>query len=297
MSLVRTFVRVLRKLGVLRHVSIVVPVRLNGRRTRIPLIKGVGLLNVVEFEPFMDTIISRALPRFPGVFLDVGVNVAQTLIKAKNLFPEVEYLGFEPNATCVSYTRKIVDANRYDKVSLVPAGLTNADGEGALVLWQGGVDDPSATLVPGFRASSAGERTITVPLTRWATVEKRMTIGRLGFVKIDVEGGELEVLKELAPRLRTDRPLVALEVLPTHVPPIPERLQRQETIRALIEELRYRIHRIHRKGVALQLEPIASFGIHADLELIDHLLVPMEREGEVIEVFATTAHRTDPVTR
>jgi FkbM family methyltransferase len=285
MTPARALVLGLRRVGLLKKLDFDLPVKRSGRVTWIPLIRGQGVLNVVEFEPFMDVLIRRAAPLFPGTFLDIGVNVAQTLIKAKNIFPAIAYVGFEPNPVCVKYVERVVRRNGYTNVILVPAGLTDHDGEGALTMWQDGADDPSASLIPDMRTATASQRQVTVPLLRWKSAEVQYAIGILGFVKIDVEGGELEVMRELAERLRTDRPIVAVEVLPSYDPPMPARLERQEALVSMLRGLQYRILRVHKKGDDVRLEAIDGFGIHSDLGLIDHLLVPIERAVEVIAAF------------
>ena len=124
-----------------------------------------------------------------------------------------------------------------------------------------------------------------VPLTRWTTAEERFRIGKLGFVKIDVEGSEVFVLRELGDRLRKDRPVVAVEVLPTHDPPIADRLGRQKEIERIVQQNDMVIHRVHKELKGVRLERLSEFGIHSDLAWIDHLLVPNEREAEVMKAF------------
>jgi len=36
-----------------------------------------------------------------GVFIDIGMNLGQTLIKLKCVDPNIRYFGFEPNPGCV----------------------------------------------------------------------------------------------------------------------------------------------------------------------------------------------------
>ena len=41
-------------------------------------------------------------------FIDVGVNVGQTLLKLKSISSEINYLGFEPNPNCVNYLKNLI---------------------------------------------------------------------------------------------------------------------------------------------------------------------------------------------
>jgi FkbM family methyltransferase len=282
---VRYAVRALRKFGLLDKLDIDVPMRLSGHNYRVPMIKGMGFVYVIDFEPFMDELIRTLVPRFPGVFVDCGVNLGQTLIKAKAAFPDIDYVGFEPNPACVAYTRRVIALNAFERVRLIDAGLTDTDGDGELVLWTGTASDPSATLLHDFRDKRPDQREIPVKLMTWGTVEKHTPIGRLGFVKIDVEGSELAVLGQLEPRLRTDRPITMVEVLPTHDPPIASRIAARKAMEAIIQRCDLRIHRIHRSGERMSLQAVPAFGLYTDQRLSDHLLIPAEREAEVAALF------------
>lgn len=283
---VRFAVRALRKFGLLDKLDINVPMRLSGHTYRVPMIKGMGFIYVIDFEPFMDELIRTLAPRFPGVFVDCGVNLGQTLIKAKAAFPDIDYVGFEPNPACVAYTRRVIALNDFGRVRLIDAGLTDTDGDGELVLWTGHASDPSASLLPDLKPSDQVRREIPVKLMAWATVERTIPIGRLGFVKIDVEGSELAVLEQLAPRLRSDRPIVSVEVLPPYDPPFPGRLERQRRMEDLFRTLDLKLHRIHHREGEVRLEALDVFGSWSSQLLSDHLLIPAEREAEVVALFA-----------
>jgi FkbM family methyltransferase len=249
------------------------------------MIKGMGFVYVIDFEPFMDELVRTLVPRFPGVFVDCGVNLGQTLIKVKCAFPDIDYVGFEPNPKCVAYAQRVIRLNAFQQVRLIDAGLTDTDGEGELVLWNGIDSDPSATLIQDFRLHRPEQREIPVKLMTWGTVEKHTAIGKLGFVKIDVEGSELAVLQQLEGRLKSDRPITVVEVLPTHDPPIRTRVEAHQAIEELCRRCDLRIHRIHRSGGRTRLEPIREFGFYSDQRLSDHLLIPAEREAEVAALF------------
>jgi len=277
--------RALDRLGLLKRIVFELPLHISGKRLRIPVVRGVGEGHLVSPEPFMDLLIAQLVPMFPGVFLDVGVNIGQTLIKVKCAFPDQQYVGFEPNSTCVRYVRRLIDRNGFDRVRLVPAGLADHDGRASLVLPSGDADDSSATLLKDLRKPGAGQREVTVELMTWNAAERAQPIGALGVVKIDVEGSELFVLQQLEQRMKQDRPITIVEVLPTYEPPDPERAARNAMLEALCQRCDLRIHRIHKMQDPIRLEAIRAFGVHSDLHWSDHLLVPQEREAEVLAAF------------
>lgn len=283
MAVIGLVLRALNKVGLLRHLDLLVPLRMSGRTTRVPIMHGLGLFHVIPFEPFMDVLIDELVPLFPGVFLDVGVNLGQTLIKVKNRWPGVEYIGFEPNPCCVGYVERLIAANQYERVRLISAGLADHDGPGSLTLFSGASDDQGASLLGDLRTRTARAVEIPVRVVRWSAIESEERVTRLGVVKIDVEGGELEVLKELGGRLARDRPLVIVEVLPTGEPPIADRLRRQRALEALVVDADYLLYRIHKGENGLYLEERSCFGIHSDLNRTDHLLIPAERGADVVQ--------------
>jgi FkbM family methyltransferase len=58
-----------------------------------------------------------------GTFVDVGMNLGQTLLAAKAIDPARHYIGFEPNPHCFAYCEQLTQLNQLPNVSLVPIGL------------------------------------------------------------------------------------------------------------------------------------------------------------------------------
>lgn len=282
--------RALNKLGILKHITFTGTMVLSGKRTKLPMVKGVGFAYVLDSGHFMEDLLRVLIPLFPGTFVDVGVNIGQTLIKLRSAWPDVPYVGFEPNPVCVDYTERLIAANGYRNASIIPAALTDEDGDGSLLLWQGDdPDDSTATLIKDFRAKSASEKEIPVRLVRWRSFEIRSNPAKLGVVKVDVEGGELEVLVTMQARINSDRPVVVVEVLPTYDPPKRMRSERQRGIERMAAACELRIFRIHKGDRSISLEALTEFGISNDLRTADHLLVPAERVSEVIAAFSAGA--------
>src|SRR5690348_7536911 len=102
----KLFLRTLLKLGILKHLNFMSVVVKDGRTFKIPLYGTTGVeFHFEDKEPWM-TAILRALVDLTGgtgLFIDVGANIGQTLLKVKCLENDWEYMGFEPNPNCVQY--------------------------------------------------------------------------------------------------------------------------------------------------------------------------------------------------
>jgi hypothetical protein len=107
-----------------KKVNYIKKVSINGVRVRIPSINGISC---DATEPWMIDLLAKVLQKRSGAFLDVGVNVGQTLVKIKALDPDREYIGFEPNPACVFYVQNLINANSFPNCTLIPVGLFTKD--------------------------------------------------------------------------------------------------------------------------------------------------------------------------
>jgi len=56
--------------------------------------------NDLNHEPEVACVMEGALATRQGAFVDVGVNIGQTLLKLLRIDPNRNYLGFEPQIAC-----------------------------------------------------------------------------------------------------------------------------------------------------------------------------------------------------
>lgn len=255
-----------------RHYSGHRTIVLDGQRLRVPRVQG---LSCTASEPWMLELLRQVLPLKSGRFLDVGVNLGQTLVKLRRLAPRRDYLGIEPNPACLHYLRLLVRELGYEGVQFAPVGLFERDGLLSLEFFSDDPADASASLIGGYRPNRVHRRSL-VPVLRYEAVEAAAGAATLGVVKIDVEGAELEVLRGLLPALRRDRPVLLMEVLPAYRADNRVRIERQQALAALLGELDYRLHRVRKSpaGDYLGLDAVADFGVHGDLQLCDYLILP-----------------------
>lgn len=227
----------------------------------------------------MTELLSDLLGDREGLFVDVGVNLGQTLLKVKAIDQERPYAGFEPNPVCVHYSRRLVERNQISGCTIVPVALTGQTGLLTLDLYNDSAADASASVVPEFRDPSTVRSSVVVPAFNFDEIRGVLTDQEIAFVKIDVEGAELDVLQSLGGAIARDRPIILLEVLPVYASDNKERLDRQQKIESMLERLHYRIHRVEKtdEGRLAGLNAVESFGIHGDLGACDYVILGEEQ--------------------
>jgi FkbM family methyltransferase len=229
-------------------------------------------------EPWMLDLLQALVPQRPGVFLDVGVNLGQTLLMFKSTSSTSPYVGLEPNPLCVAYVDKLAKLNGFDNYGIIPVGMGRDTGILKLQFFHGQSVDPSASLVPEFRPEQPVSRTMFVPVFPYSEIERAANLEKLGIVKIDVEGAEADVLMSMVHALRRDQPIILVEILPCYHDQNKERIARQLSIEKLMHDLDYDMYRILKAtdGRLQSLQCISEIGIHADIALSDYLFCPKE---------------------
>jgi FkbM family methyltransferase len=229
-------------------------------------------------ETWMTDLLAVLLPGRAGVFLDVGANVGQSLLKLKAVAQDIAYVGFEPNPSCASYLEQLIRANSFSNCTVVPAGLYTKDTLLMLNLFSSDETDTTASIVEGFRPGHNITAKQIVAVACYETVEAAMGIGEVGTIKIDVEGGELEVIQSLLAVIKRDRPYVLLEILPAYSADNTFRVERQTRIETLFKELGYQFFRVVKSpdDSYSGLSAIDTVGIHGDLTQCDYVLAPGE---------------------
>jgi FkbM family methyltransferase len=266
------FLRVLRKFGLLKRLNTHVT---NANGFLIPIIGEIGLDHLRDEEVWMGIFLRKVSHKFKDkIFLDIGVNIGQTLLKVIFLNKKQNYIGFEPNASCVSYVNELIRVNALSTIAIFPVALSDHTGEINLQFYHDRKTDSSASLVQGFRADK-------VVYTRKVFTVDANSIhfdDSIGLIKIDVEGAELEALKGLERHLQIDRPLVVCEVLPVYNESNEFRVDRQNEIEKFLKRNKYEIVRINEFGSG---SFISCFGIHSNLTDSNYCFYPSEIRQEI----------------
>jgi FkbM family methyltransferase len=153
----------------------------------------------------------RRLLRRQNVFFDVGANIGyQALLAAALLEGRGAVHAFEPWPAVFDDLATNAHLNGFRCLTLNRMALSDRDGESPLFV-PDGAEWTTASLVA--RTSSADGVCEVVPTIRFDTYCKLRNIEHVDVLKIDVEGGELQVLRGMGSLLSRWKPEIILEVL------------------------------------------------------------------------------------
>lgn len=144
-----------------------------------------------------------------GIFYDIGANIGFfTVIAAKLVGTSGHVYAFEPvpeNAARISENIKL---NEFSNVTLLEKAVSQTTGSGELLLahHHGGATLSSAGTPPDLK----GEMTVDLVCIDDLVLEK--TLLPPTFVKIDVEGAEIEALRGMIQTLNQFKPIIIYEV-------------------------------------------------------------------------------------
>jgi FkbM family methyltransferase len=147
-------------------------------------------LRYVFTEIFVDEAYLFSTTEKRPLIVDCGSNIGLSVLFFKRLHPHARILAFEPDPRTFEILERNVEANRLDDVRLVNKALSEVDG---MVDFYTDPDRPGSPLMSLVPDRSPVEP-IKIPSVRLSTY----LVEPVDFLKIDVEGVELGVVRELA---------------------------------------------------------------------------------------------------
>ena len=284
MQISHFLVRILNKMRLISVFNGSSAINVNQKKIKIPFLGRQGLDNMHLSEPWMTETLLALRPIFKGDFVDVGVNLGQTLIKAYAVFDNLNYIGFEPNPACINYVQELLRKNDMKNARLLPVAVGAKTEMLKLNFFDSDTSGSAATIIENFRPYSTTDHSIFVPVFDFHSVSHFLPSKPMSILKIDVEGAELDVLLGLDQWINANQPIILLEILPVYESGHGERLERQKKIEGLLQNWRYKISRIKKKH-PLHLEIIPEVGIHSNIEDCDYLLFHELAEHQVLSCF------------
>jgi FkbM family methyltransferase len=280
----KIIVKILNKLGILEYFNFTFEITVNQKSIKIPLIGQIGRDNMNMTEPWMSKLLAQLLKHRPDTaYIDVGVNIGQTLIKLRTVDTQVQYIGFEPNPICVYYSQKLIAANQYKNTKIFPVGVSNENSMYELAFFSEANTDSAASMLEDFRPNQKTFRKEYIACFSPTEIFEKYNLPKIGILKIDVEGAEKEVLEGFAAKIVQDQPFIQLEILPAYNAENTDRISRQNAIEAFIKQINYTIFRVHTTPDHDfdRLEEINAIGIHSNLDWCEYVLVPQAEKAKL----------------
>jgi FkbM family methyltransferase len=149
-----------------------------------------------------------------GVYLDVGSNIGNHAVFF-GLFCADHVVAIEPNPRLHPILRRNIDLNALgDRTTIVPVGISDREGTGVMALRDEHDGNIGASHIVAGAQTATGE---AVTLRRLDDLVAELTpslpVAPITFLKIDVEGMEMGVLRSATALLREHRPHIFIELI------------------------------------------------------------------------------------
>jgi FkbM family methyltransferase len=161
-----------------------------------------------EIDPLTAFLLNRAR-QTEGAILDVGANVGLVAAELARALPERPVIAFEPTRETSRRAAATFALNHLDNIRLLPAAVGETDGELTFYSAPGHSDYASAHPTDTHLAIAWTET--KVPCVALDTLRIDSVFGRVGLLKVDVEGHEFAVLRGAKTLITQDRPHILLE--------------------------------------------------------------------------------------
>lgn len=137
------------------------------------------------------------------IVVDAGANVGVFSVKAaRTVGPEGKVIAIEPEKNNLRYLEKNIEANGLQNIIIVPEGIWSKKGKERLYLASSGYHSLVFENRVEFRQ---------IEVNTLDNMLEKLNIGRVDFVKMDVEGAEFEGLKGAQKTLRDNDVRLAID--------------------------------------------------------------------------------------
>jgi FkbM family methyltransferase len=231
-------------------------------RVRVPKANR-AVASILDWSPdWKASLFGRVLKDRPGLFVDVGANLGQTLLDYCSTSSEHGYLGFEPNPTGAAFIATIIRENDLADCRLIPAGLSASNSVAELFFEYDWIADPSATMMGDLRPGRH-YRSHFISCFRFDDLAASLVTGPLSLIKIDVEGAELLALQGMLNTIVERKPWILCEVLRRDSKEALEPFRvRTGTLKKLLDTVGFEIYNVRRTADSRSvagLDRVAAF--------------------------------------
>jgi len=278
-------------LGLSKRLHALAKVRVNraGQGLVIPISVDGGLDHIYWTKSWKTELIERLVNKDGGAFIDVGANIGQTLLDLRTVHAEVQYMGFEPNSTCIVYLKRLILANGFSNCLIVPVGLADENRILSFYRLKDAPTDSCGTILSELRPDRLYDIDFVASF-RFDDIRNSLIKRSIGFVKVDVEGAELETLSGMRTSIEESRPPILCEVLFTDSKAdLSTQKLRNDQLVQLLTDLNYMVLQLIKSSDnahvvdAKQIQNFHStYWTSENQDLCDYLFIPKEKVAHVL---------------
>ena len=257
--------------------------------------KGIYLNRVTlknEHELWLDSVYSAVFKAKSGIFIDVGANTGQTLIKVLSIDENIEYIGFEPQLDCCYFIEQFIKQNALHSHTILPIGLSSKS-DVVHLLKRNTNADTTASIIDGFRPSDFYAYKQAIYVNKGDEIIDDLNLSEISTIKVDVEGGELEVLLGLNKTIVKFKPFIIFEVLNNFLTAsgmkldeenIKFRMNRVVQLESILFDANYQIFNILPGNKLVQVSNIKPLTT-SDLEMTDYVAVHDDYRSAFVDLY------------
>lgn len=220
-----------------------------------------------SYEP-LETAFVKANLGQGDIFLDIGANIGWFTLLATTLIGDTGRIhAFEPRKPTVDYLRRTIAFNGLNSVVTIHEVGLDLEERDHCLAWEKGTSNPGhSALCEG--AAGEGFETMAIHVTAL----DKIGLAKVDFIKIDVEGAEMNVFLGAAETIKAYRPVILSELYPEQL-----KCVSHSTPYDLLEHFRAMNYRAFIIDSVRSGEEITDFPADWRKELVNVALIPGER--------------------
>lgn len=181
------------------------------------------ILNKGGFEPFYFQILDKYLDK-DSVYCDIGAWIGPTVMYASRICKKV--YCFEPDNIAYKYLLQNIQLNELKNINPFNLAIGLKDDKIKMASHGGNLGDSMTSMV---NIDQYG-KTFEANSEKWQTWLDEIKPGKIDFIKIDIEGGEFELLPTMKEYIYKEKPIVSLS---THCLYIQKESRRGEMVKLI----------------------------------------------------------------
>lgn len=172
------------------------------------------IVNKRGFEPEYFKLLDKYLTR-DSVYCDIGAWIGPTAVYAATLCKQV--YAFEPDEIAYSYLLQNMRLNHIENIEPYNFAIAPKDGEINMASHGGKQGDSMSSMIN----IEGNKNYFKAKAVSWENWLKEQNPGKIDFIKIDIEGGEVEVIPAMIKFLELEKPHLFLSIHGPYIRSVP----------------------------------------------------------------------------